>query len=67
MSECRRFELLLETAGLIARHADYPGKRLVVDRCREEIQDLTSTGQLTAAQGEALRGVLMGMADRRIA
>ena len=67
MGDCRRFELLMETAGLIARHADYPGKRQVVERCREEIQDLTSTGQLTAAQGEALRGVLLGLGDRRSA
>jgi hypothetical protein len=67
MGDGRRFELLMETAGLIARHADYPGKRQVVERCHEEIQDLTSTGQLTAAQGEALRGVLLGMSDRRIA
>jgi hypothetical protein len=65
MGDCRRFELLLETAGLIARHVDYPGKRQVVERCREEIQDLTSTGQLSAAQNEALRGVLQGMGDRR--
>lgn len=65
MGDCRRFEVLLETAGLIARHADYPGKRLVVERCQEEIQDLTSSGHLTASQGEALRGVLMGMGERR--
>jgi hypothetical protein len=64
MGECRRFEVLLETAGLIARHVDYPGKRHVVERCHEEIQSLTSTGHLTTAQGEALRGILLGMSDR---
>jgi hypothetical protein len=67
MGDSRRFELLLETAGLIARHADYPGKRQVVERCHEEIQDLTSSGQLTATQGETLRGILTGTGDRRIA
>jgi hypothetical protein len=66
MGDCRKFEVLLETAGLIARHADYPGKRQVVERCHEEIQDLTSNGQLTASQGEALRGILRGMGDRRV-
>jgi hypothetical protein len=65
MGDFRHFELLLETAGLIARHADYPGKRQVVERCREEIRDLTSTGQLTTAQEEALREILLGMAERR--
>ena len=40
MSDSRFFERLLETAGLIARHADFPGKRQVVERCREEVEDL---------------------------
>ena len=30
------YERLLETAGLIARHADFPGKRQLVEQCRRK-------------------------------
>ena len=45
MSEIRYFERLLEVAGLIARHADYPGKQQVVKACREEVDELPSRAQ----------------------
>ena len=55
------FERLLESAGLIARHADFPGKRQVVERCREEVEDLTSSGVISSAQGEILQEILLGV------
>ena len=60
MSDTRYFDRLLETAGLIARHADYPGKRQIVDQCREEVDDLSSAGTITYAQAELLREILLG-------
>jgi hypothetical protein len=47
--------------GLIARHADFPGKRQVVERCREEVEDLTSSGVISSAQGETLQEILLGV------
>ena len=61
MSDSRFFERLLETAGLIARHADFPDKRQVVERCREEVEDLTSSGVISSAQGETLQEILLGV------
>jgi len=61
MNDSHKFERLLEAAGLIARHADFPGKRQVVERCREEVEDLTSSGVISAAQAETLQGILLGV------
>jgi len=61
MSDSHYFERLLEAAGLIARHADFPGKWQVVERCREEVEDLASSGAITSAQGETLRETLLGV------
>jgi len=61
MSSSHYFERLLESAGLIARHADFPGKRQVVERCREEVEDLTSSGVISSAQGETLQEILLGV------
>ena len=36
MSDSRYFERLLEAAGLIARHADFPDKRQVVERAEKK-------------------------------
>ncbi len=47
MRDTQYFERLLETAGLIARHADFPGKRQVVERCREEVEQLTCSGAIS--------------------
>jgi hypothetical protein len=60
MSDSRRFERLLEAAGLIARHADFPGKWQVVERCREEVEDLKSSGVISSVQGETLQEILLG-------
>ena len=61
MSNSHYFERLLESMGLIARHADFPGKRQVVERCREEVEDLTSSGVISSAQGETLQEILLGV------
>ncbi len=65
MSDSRYFERLLEAAGLIARHADFPDKRQVVERCREEVDDLRNSGSLTSDQGDALQGILLGISSDR--
>jgi hypothetical protein len=66
MGDSCYFNRLLETAGLIVRHADYPGKRQVVERCREEVEDLTRSGQISAAQSEALREILLGVTHQSV-
>ncbi len=33
----------------------------MVERWREEVNDLTRAGQITAAQGETLREILLGV------
>jgi hypothetical protein len=58
MDDMPGFARLLETAGLIFRHADYPGKRQVVERCRQEVEDLTRSGRITPTEGETLREIL---------
>jgi hypothetical protein len=55
------FERLVETAGLIARHPDYPGKRRVVEDCRAELKDLVHSGRISAEQGQALLHILAGI------
>jgi hypothetical protein len=66
MGDSYDFEQLRATAGLIVRHADYPGKGLMVERCREEINDLTHAGRITAAQGEILREILLGVGHQTV-
>ncbi len=61
MCESHGFERLLETVGLIARHTDFPGKREVVERCRDEVDDLADSGVITASQGEILQQILLGV------
>ena len=59
MDDMPGFARLLETAVLIVRHADYPGKRQVVERCQEEVEELTRSGRITATEGETLREILL--------
>jgi hypothetical protein len=59
MYDMPSFTRLLETAGLIVRHADYPGKRQVVERCRQEVEELTRSGRITATEGETLHEILL--------
>lgn len=62
------FERLTESASLIARHPDYPGKREVVERCADEVEELLRLGRLTLAEGESLLSILgCGCAYRQTA
>jgi hypothetical protein len=61
MNDSHKFERLLEAAGRIARHADFPGKWQVVARCREEVEDLKSSGVISSVQGKTLHEVLQGV------
>lgn len=50
----------METAELIARHPDYPGKHRVVEDCRSEVEDLAHAWRISAEQGQALLHILAG-------
>lgn len=52
------FERLVETAEMISRHADYPGKSRVVAQCCQEVEDLALCGRITEDQSEMLLGIL---------
>jgi hypothetical protein len=43
---------------MIARHPDYPGKRVVVEECAEEIAERSLQGRLTPSQRDELLGIL---------
>jgi hypothetical protein len=58
MADSHFFDQLMESVGLISRHADFPGKRQIVDRCREEVEDLSSSGLISPAQAETLLEIL---------
>ena len=47
----REFRELMEVAGMIARHPDYPGKRDVVEGCVEDIVERSHRGRLTRPSG----------------
>jgi hypothetical protein len=65
MSRAYDFERLLETAGLIVRHADFPGKPQMLERCRAEVDDLSRSGRISLAQHESVRDLLSGAARQR--
>ena len=54
----REYWGLIEVAGMIARHPDYPGKRDVVDECVEDIVERSLGGRLTPIQRDELLGIL---------
>ncbi len=54
----REYRGLMEVAGTIARHPDYPGKRDVVDECVEDIVERSLRGRLTPIQRDELLGIL---------
>ncbi len=54
----REYRGLIEVAGMIARHPDYPGKRDVVDECVEDIVERSLRGRLTPIQRDELLGIL---------
>lgn len=50
----------METAELVARHPDDPGKRQVVEHCRAEVEGLAHAGRISAEQEPALLRILTG-------
>ena len=54
----REYRGLLRVADMIARHPDYPGKRVVVEECAEEIAERSLQGRLTPSQRDELLGIL---------
>ncbi|MBV8233209.1 MAG: hypothetical protein JO329_24790 [Planctomycetaceae bacterium] len=60
MSNSVLFERLVKSAERIARHTCYPGKQQAVEQCVEDVEDLSRAGQITAAQSEVLRDILLG-------
>jgi hypothetical protein len=54
----REYRGLLRVADMIARHPDYPGKRVVVEECAEEIAERSLQGRLTPLQRDELLAIL---------
>ena len=55
------FERLVASVEKIARHSYYPGIDQAISLCLDDIDDLWTTGQISAEQREALRFVLVGL------
>jgi hypothetical protein len=56
------FRRLERTAGLIARHPDFPGKAAAIAECRNDIERRFSQGMLTVEQRARLLAILDGVA-----
>ena len=54
----REYRGLMEVAGMIARHPDYPGKRDVIEECVEDIMERSHEGRLTPFQRDELLTIL---------
>ena len=54
----REYRGLMRVAGMIARHPDYPGKRVVVEECVEDIVERSHRGRLTPFQRDELLAIL---------
>ena len=54
----REYRGLMEVAGMIARHPDYPGKRDAVEECVEDIVERSRRGRLTPSQRDELLAIL---------
>jgi hypothetical protein len=60
MDRIHHFERLKESAGLIIRHPDFPGKAAVVEQRAAEIHGLVRSGGITGQQGVTLLDLLGG-------
>ena len=60
MNQLYHFERLRETAGLITRHPDFPGKAAVIEQCAEDIGGLVRSGRITGEQEVILLDLLAG-------
>jgi hypothetical protein len=58
MNDTSYFDRLVETASLIVRHPDYPGKSESLDQCGQEIEELIQAGRITDPQADLLRVIL---------
>ena len=54
----REYRGLMRVADMIARHPDYPGKRVVVEECVEDIVERSHQGRLTPFQRDELLAIL---------
>ncbi|WP_145270826.1 hypothetical protein [Tautonia plasticadhaerens] len=54
------YQQLVEVAGTIARHLDYPGKPDAIRVCREDIRERCLRGVLSPEQGDRLTAMLSG-------
>ena len=54
----REYRGLVRVAGMIAGHPDFPGKRVVVEECAEDIVERSHRGRLTTFQRDELLGIL---------
>ena len=64
MNRLYHFERLKESAGLITRHPDFPGKAAVIEQCVAEIHGLVRSGSITGQQGVTLLDILAGSHPR---
>ena len=60
MNRLHHFEQLKDSAGLITRHPDFPGKAAVIEQCAAEINALVLAGSITGEQGVTLLDLLAG-------
>lgn len=54
------YRRLERTTRLIVQHPDFPGKEEAVRRCRDEIDQRFSRGELTEEQRTRLQSILRG-------
>jgi hypothetical protein len=61
MSNTVYFERLALGVQRVGCHAYYPGIDQAINRCLEDIDDLTRSGRITAEQCEELRLLVLGV------
>ncbi len=60
MDDVTYFERLAANVSRLARHPQFPAKRLAVDLCLQDIDDLSLAGRITPEQADVLRATLLG-------
>jgi hypothetical protein len=64
MNRLYHFERLKDSAGLITRHPDFPGKAAVIEECAAEINAVVIAGSITGEQGVTLLDLHAGSHPR---
>ena len=54
----REYRGLIRVADMIAEHPDFPGKRVLVEECVEDIVERSHRGRLTSSQRDELLTIL---------